>query len=255
MDSFRLFEKTALLKRIEFAVAQGTPITLIVGAPISFDFESANGVPTVEQLVDHIRQAFADDPSALKLLADELASPKKNPYQVAFERAIAYRGLRFANDVVRRGVLKAYNGNNAYSLTDDVSLNQLQADIDNWYLPPAVEAIGKLLCAKPKSFGDRILTTNFDPLIEIAIRRAGGDCVSSFFHGDGNPSSIQSNGLNVIHCHGFWTGSDTLHTPSQLLQARPKLRAYLSQLIRDTVVVVVGCGGWDDVLMGALGKL
>lgn len=97
-----------------------------------------------------------------------------------------------------------------------------------------------------------MLTTNFDPLLEVSIRRAAGHYFRTTLHSDGNLSQTEGTGCHVIHLHGYWYGSDTLHTSRQLGQARPRLRASLSALLRDKLVIVCGYGGWDDIFTEAL---
>lgn len=125
-------------------------------------------------------------------------------------------------------------------------------DIAGWALTPAGEALGKLVVDYPARFGRSLLTTNFDPLIEVAIRRAGGNCFRTTLHSDGNFSQTEGDGCHVIHLHGYWYGSDTLHTTRQLSQVRPQLRASIASLLREKLVVVCGYGGWDDAFTTAL---
>jgi hypothetical protein len=53
----------------------------------------------------------------------------------------------------------------------------MDSDIDAWTLSPGTESLGKIVTGYPDRFGKTALTTNFDPLIEVAIRRSSG----SFF--------------------------------------------------------------------------
>ena len=125
-------------------------------------------------------------------------------------------------------------------------------DAKGWALNPATEFIGRLAARYPDRFGRSILTTNFDPLIEVSIRTAGGSYFRTTLQSDGNLSQTEGTGCHVIHLHGYWYGSDTLHTARQLGQARPRLRASLSALLREKLVVVCGYGGWDDAFTEAL---
>lgn len=242
----KLFQKDEFLSRIQFAMSEGMPITLIVGSPVSYDYVNRKGVADVAGTIQSIRDAFSNDQPALDKLNGSLSQPDSNPYQKAFEYLLGVRGIKYANGVIRKSVLSAYGG--------ELGAEQSETDLDDrqWHCPPAIDAIGKLLASKPSAFGNRIITTNFDPLIEVSIRRNGGGCYSSFYHRDGNPSTTSAAGVNVIHLHGFWSGSDTLHTPHQLRQSRPQLKSYLLDLFRKTLVVVVAYGGWDDVVGSAI---
>lgn len=238
----KLFQSEDFLNRVLYAISEEVPITLIVGSPISFDYTNRTGVADVSKTIDRIRNSFKDDPSALEKLNKSLIQPGSNPYQKAFEYLLAVRGAKYANGIIRSTVLEARRDSD-FAESDPSKIGD-----EEWLLSPALEAIGRLLAENPQKFSNRVLTTNFDPLIEAAIRRSGGTCYSTFYHRDGNPATTNADGVNVIHLHGFWHGSDTLHTPYQLKQTRPQLKNYLLDLFRKTLVVVVAYGGWDDVI-------
>ncbi len=71
-------------------------------------------------------------------------------------------------------------------------------------------------------------------------------------HSDGNLGQTEASGCHVVHLHGFWLGTDTLHTARQLGQPRPHLKDSLRSLLRNKLVVVCAYGGWDDVFTEAL---
>ena len=235
-----------LLSRIEFAVESKTQITFVVGAPISFDYTAGKGVPDVNGLIEKVREEYANKPSLREQLETILREPETNIYQQAFQFVHSTRGPTFANDIIRRSVLAAAN---------DYSTDSGDPSNEKWHLAPAVDALGRILSKIPERFGSKIVTTNFDPLLEIAIDRYGGSSYSTFYHRDGNPSSTSAKGVNVIHLHGFWKNSDTLHTPQQLGQNRPALQKYLEELLRTTLVIFLAYGGWDDVLSAALSNV
>ena len=115
-----------------------------------------------------------------------------------------------------------------------------------------MESLGRLATDYANVFGHVILTTNFDPLIEVAIQKAGGTHCRTTLYSDGNLYQTRATGCHVIHLHGFWHGADTLHTPRQLNQPRPHLKDSLKSLLRDKLVVACAYGGWDDVLTECL---
>jgi tetratricopeptide (TPR) repeat protein len=124
--------------------------------------------------------------------------------------------------------------------------------LDGWTISPSTEALGKLATNYPSVFGRAVLTTNFDPLIEIAIRKVGGQLFRTTLHADGDVHQTEGDGCHVIHLHGFWYNSDTLNTTRQLTQERPRLKASLTTLLKDRLIVVCGYGGWDDVFTSTL---
>lgn len=104
----------------------------------------------------------------------------------------------------------------------------------------------------PELFGRSLLTTNFDPLIEVSVRRSGGFYFRTTLHRDGNLSQTEGIGCHIVHLHGYWYGSDTLHTARQLSQSRPRLKASLRSFLTNKLVVACAYSGWDDTFTEAL---
>jgi len=108
-----------------------------------------------------------------------------------------------ANEIVKRAVLGARLKDascegvdiDVRSASDD-ELRVMEFD-SRWELNPGIEALGKLVAHYPQRFGKTVLTTNFDPLIEVAIRRAGGDYFKTALHADGNLSQTEARGCHV----------------------------------------------------------
>lgn len=248
-----LYGEDVFIERVAYALSGDKPVTWIVGSPLSYDGSLRVGVPAVREMVQLIRAEFADSETASKLDAQLVAA--SNEYQAAFSFLTAYKGQQAANDVVRRAVLAAYRGQQPLSLIDDDLLRAAERDAGNWSLPAAALALGKVIQNRSGRSRTGAITTNFDPLIEIAIRQAGGQPVTSSFHRDGNPASVLTEQPHVVHLHGYWLGSDTLHAPHQLTQDRPKLKDALAAALRSSVIVVVGYSGWDDVVTSVLAEV
>jgi hypothetical protein len=82
---------------------------------------------------------------------------------------------------------------------------QLEDDYESWQLSASMRALGAVLVRKSELFGNRVLTTNIDPLLEIAIRSAGGRAVSYLTNGDHGPHlEAGDDAIEVHHLHGFW---------------------------------------------------
>ena len=203
-----------------------------MGAPMSAPILSGKpGVPGVEGIIDLIRHEFDDDVAQVAALNQALEAAGPNRYQDAFVFLQGRRGQQTANEIVRDAVLAArvfttgpipaIVGNSA---ANDDSYRLIDLDNRGWVLSPGTEALGKLVTSYPDRFGRSILTTNFDPLIEVAIQRAFGNYFRTTLHADGNLSQTEGTGCHVIHVHGYWYGSDTLHTGRQLGQSRPRLK-------------------------------
>lgn len=254
------YDDTALMERLTFGLKTGgKQVVFIVGsaltAPSSID---QAGVPGVAGVIELIKAAFDEDQRAL--LESQLVTAE-NSYQEAFKFLIGRRGQQAANDIIRKAVAAARlvpdgpESGLSYHLsssTNDEVCRSFDNDFSGWFLPSGVKALGSLAAGYPETFGRTCLTTNFDPLLGASVRAAGGATFRTILHSDGRLGQADGNGWHVVHLHGYWYGSDTLHTPRQLGQPRPQLKASLAHLIRDKTVVVVGYGGWDDAFTRAL---
>ena len=118
-----------------------------------------------------------------------------------------------------------------------------------------MDLFGNLLVTCSDAFGGTVLTTNFDPLIEVSVLKHGGRSYRTVLHDDGKLGQTVAEGTHIIHLHGYWQGSDTLHMPQQLVQSRPQLRTSLARVVEASTLVVVGYSGWDDVITQTLVEL
>lgn len=135
---------------------------------------------------------------------------------------------------------------------DTSQLQSFDNDPNLWFVNPGLESLAKLLTIFPEHFGPALVTSNFDPLIEVAVHKVGGSAWRTTLSADGSIFDSKANGCQIIHIHGFWHSSDTLHTPTQLLQERPQLVNDFLKLIEDKIVVVVAYGGWEDIFTESL---
>jgi tetratricopeptide (TPR) repeat protein len=249
------YDHGALLERLTKGIKKRPQeVIFLVGAPMSSGAGAKRvGVPDVEGVIELIRQEFLDDDAQLQAFEASLARTASTRYQSAFAFLVGRRGQPTANEIVRRAVCAARSVcvSESADLGEDLC-RSLDSDVAGWYLSPGTENLGKLISSYPQRFGRHVLTTNFDPLIQIAIQRAGGHYFRTTLAADGNLTQTEGSGCHVIHLHGYWYGSDTLHTTRQLTQPRPLLRASLGALLRNTLVVVCAYGGWDDAFTEAL---
>ena len=227
-------------------------IALLVGSPLSSD---GNGIPTVNGVLTLIKDFLNLDQELFLDYKEEVLDKNLNDneaYQKSFEFLADYTDQDVLNSIIRQAVLKSVTiDTNNIDLFDTKKLNELQRNKDIWYLPPGTEAISKLLIDHEIMTGP-ILTTNFDPLISIALDKLGYESNRIAFHGDGSLEPFHTNSMNIVYMHGFWINTDTMHTQSQLSLSRPKLKSSLSRVLRNKTLLVIGYGGWDDIFMQAL---
>ena len=260
INGFNFHDYKALISRIVSIAQEGKKeIVFLVGAPLTAP--PSQGIPGVANVIATtgiIRDIIAEDEDIIKDFDTDIHE-SDNAYQAAFTFLQGHRGQDTANRVVRQAVLQAlktYNEADVDALSEDEGrLAELDDDPSAWVLSPAVQALGELVATVPTVFGRGVVTSNFDPLIEIAIRLAGGIAWRTVLYSDGDLTQSKASGCQVIHIHGYWHGSDTLHTNSQLLQNRTFLKNSLLEFLAGKTVVVVAYGGWNDIFTNALGSL
>ena len=251
---------TALVDRLCDAARRDRPVTFLVGSSLSLpDHEGGHGVPGVLGMIDLIRGEFSDTDAESefeKILTGELA----NQYRNAFEFLHGRRGQNDVNKIVRSAVWQALDTNKWPSRlsmksphdADSATCKALEGEVDAWILPQTVDIFGNLLVTCSDTFGGVVLTTNFDPLIEVSILKHNGRSYRTVLHNDGNLRQTVAEGTHIIHLHGYWQDYDTLHTPQQLVQPRPQLGKSLARVVEESSLVVLGYGGWDDVITRTL---
>ena len=213
-------------------------------------------------MIDLVRKEL-DDNDAVAELDCRLGGSAADRYQKAFEFLDGRRGPDAIGRVMRTAVWRALDtqkwpadlpatspDDSAYDLC-----RALEKEDSAWVLPQSKNLFGELIVSCSDTFGPSVLTTNFDPLIEISISKHGGSFYRTVLHADGNLGQTVGEGTHIIHLHGYWYGYDSLHTPRQLLQERPQLKKSLERVIENSVLVVLGYGSWDDVITHALADI
>ena len=258
------YESAALVDRLcNAAERKDRAVTFLVGSALSLpDRVGGHGVPGVSDMVDLIRREFEGSDAEAEF-DQSLRGEPSNPYQRAFEFLHGRRGQDVANRIVRTAVWKALDANNWPSHlpvtspddADSATCEALEGEVDAWVLPRPVDLLGNLLVTYSDTLGSAVLTTNFDPLIQVSVSKHGGRFYRTVLHDDGNLGQTASKGTHVIHLHGYWHGYDTLHTPQQLNQPRPQLGKSLARVVEASTLVVIGYSGWDDVIARTLVNL
>ena len=237
-------------------------VVFLVGSAVSLpDHEGGHGVPGVSDIVELVRREF-DGTDAVNDFDRLVNVETAHSYQKAFEFLNGRRGQDVANKIIRATVWRALDLTNSSSLISNISalpsdldtdvFKALENDSTVWILPRAVDLLGALLVNYSDTFGDAVLTTNFDPLIEVSILKHGGQRYRTVLPNDGNLEQTVSEGTHVIHLHGYWWGYDTLNTLEQLVRPRPQLKRSLYRVIESSTLVVIGYGGWDDIITHTL---
>lgn len=262
--AYDFYTSTDLIDRLcHTANEQEKQIIFLVGSALCFpDNPAGFGVPDVSGIIELIAEEF-DDPSEFHKLINSKKNDGKMQYQEAFRFLHAKKGQSALNRVIRTAVWrsldttllpKSISSSNPGTASPEICIT-LEEHLECWKLPKAVDDIGRLLVNCEDTFGKTVLTTNFDPLIEVSINKHGGRCFRTILHSDGDLGKTYAQGTHIVHLHGFWQGHDTLHMPQQLMQVRPKLTKSLFRIIEDSTLVVIGYGGWDDIISQTLIEL
>ncbi|WP_170151843.1 SIR2 family protein [Subtercola boreus] len=211
-------------------------------------------VPGVTATLQILRKAFPVEEQVEldALLAKHREAGEK--YRQAFQFLGIRRPPALSERVLKIATLRAYDRtgideNDLLSMAPELEANQ-----SGWKLPPGQAALGRILSGLPPRLRGPVFTTNFDPLTEIAVRRAGG-VATPYIHAD--DSSFIANlrvqtGASVIHLHGYWRDSQVRNTSDQLEQDRPNLAASLRVTLERHTLLVIGYGGWSDVISRSL---
>jgi SIR2-like domain len=238
-----------LLARLHATVASGEPsrpIAILTGSGLT-----AGAIPGVTEIVNIVRhRVSSDDQIELdrRLAAIDESSLK---YQEAFTFLSLRHPPELRDRIITLCTLRAYHG----QLPEKGALlpsrlTEYEADTDNWHLPHGVAALGRIWAGLPANLRGPILTTNFDPLCEIAIQKAGGHVVLRIMDSDGSfLRDVRTVSLpQVVHLHGYWRESATLSMTTQLTLERPALEGSIRALLGQYTLVVIGYGAWRDAL-------
>ena len=261
MDGTNYPTATELVHRLRRALldADNRKVSFIIGSGTSI-----GAVPSVSQVVGYFRAALGSDAEDLNDFDSLLlATPDHKKYQTAADFLINRAGITKVNRAIRIAVLKARTppiSADTYmtKLSDEAWMEGLNKDHKNWVIPKGITALGQVLAMIPNDARGPILTTNFDPLIEVSLRAAGIQPWPISADSDGSVSIPPIHELGivpVVHVHGLWSEGDTLHSPLQLTHPRPQLAASIRQLIAGTTCCVIGYSGWDDVLTRSIEQM
>jgi SIR2-like domain len=246
-----LYPKDAL---INAALMTKRPVAFLVGSPLSL--KDGTGVPGITTMLDFVRAEILDR-AAFALPQFESALSGKtgaDAYQAAMKWLGVNAGQDAVNEVIAKAVLQARKS------TTREPPGSSDGEPEEWNIPTGTTGLAELVTRGGDRFLGPILTTNFDPLISLGIRKSGGHPGRRVLTADGTlggAAEDERGVCSVVHLHGFWRDSDTLHTQAQLTNPRPKLKASLQRLLvaQRRTLIVAAYGGWDDVFTQALVEL
>jgi len=177
-----------LLARVMHAVQCGERVTFLFGSALTAPGSHPEelGVPDANSLIDEVVESFRGTEEFDSLETALRPSEHSSRYQEAMQFVIDCRGQNALNSLIQKAVLKA----RIRPALPDQTPEQLELDTKGWYLRAAVEAVGSLVIEHPTIFSAPILTSNFDPLLEVSLRKAGASATSIILPADGQFTNI-----------------------------------------------------------------
>ncbi|WP_326592136.1 SIR2 family protein [Streptomyces brevispora] len=116
----------------------------------------------------------------------------------------------------------------------------------SWTIPLGYKRFAEFFAGLNGKVRGPIITTNFDPLIEIALREAGIPSGPLAVPTNAAPTPgqiLEFTDHPVLHIHGYWTGKAASNVPARITASRPQLDDVLRELLRNSVVLVLGYSG------------
>lgn len=150
-------------------------MVFLVGAALSQPEGDDPGVPGVDGVIEEIREIirlYKLDERFESALAN--SGDGRSRYQRAMEFLSQNLGPERVQSVIVRSVQKARKPS-----------RDLENDVDYWHLNSGTAALGQIISKHRDRFAPFQLTVNFDPLLHVAIRRAGGQPTFSVLNVDG----------------------------------------------------------------------
>lgn len=224
-----------------------------------------SGVPGTHDLALSLTNAWKSTFSTRRTTAaaDSLLVSAKDmsPYAFYQEATKLYYGAHGTPDVsqtnlmheIRRAVLSGQ----LFGLNVD-DCEQLEKQVweapRSWQKRGGMSAIASYIACHPNRRDHAIFTTNFDPLMSVALlTRQVNHARAAFEHQDYALSRIAADVPVIYHVHGYWTGANVLNLHDDMVaDNRQSLAKSVAELMDKRTVVIAGYGGWDDIITKAL---
>lgn len=245
---------TDLRARLEFLRSgDDRRLVTIFGAGISNQV-----IPDVKGMTEMFREVIPEsgrarfDANIDPILGDTLG------YQNAAALLKRQAGETALAGTIRRAVLGCRGDltpERVRELSKDVRKCQELETSSGWPVPEAYRRFARFFSSLSGAVRGPVVTGNFDPLIEIALREEGVPAVAVPVPLDSVPTSEQvrqHSAVPVFHLNGYWTSNATLGIAGQLTRPRPHLSRLLQDLFTGSAVLVLAHAGWRDAFMASL---
>lgn len=227
------FDEKSLVRRIK----SEDNITFIFGSALTSK-RNGIGIPNVDEIIcmaiEFIKDQEDEDIIDYNDFMQKKSKEDENDYQKTFSFIINNYGVKSANSIIENAIL-----------------SNIDEQTGKHKIPKSVSTLVDKIKDNTISVSN-IITTNFDSLIEESLIQEGIKYNGISIVSDSRINDNSNGAINVIHIHGVWNKSDTMHTRSQLNNCRSKIEASLKSIISKNTVVIMGYGGWDDSFMRSL---
>jgi hypothetical protein len=138
---------------------------------------------------------------------------------------------------------------------DDAAFREIEDRTEGWHVTEGLSLLAEIL----RSYGSRVqpylLTTNFDHMVEVALRRSGLPIAASVGIGEDAENvprlEREAPGWTVVHLHGD-CHEGSLHYPASLQQPREAVEDWLAGQLQGNHLLVLGYSGWDELIQRTL---
>jgi hypothetical protein len=181
-----------------------------------------------------------------------------NRYNEAFQFIREVRGRDGLRAFLQRASLQAH-GNAPWMHNDgplsEHTFRELEEVPEGWHVPEGLALLADILRVHGSRVHPILLTTNFDPLVEVSLRRSGLPIAATVGIGEdprGLPyPTAETPAWTVVHLHGD-CHEGTLHYPATLQQPRDAVEDWLADQLRGNQLLVLGYSGWDELIQRTL---
>jgi hypothetical protein len=213
---------------------------------------------------------FADQHGSTRLRTDLTGALPNRPGAQQVQIARYSEALQFVHEVRGPDALRAF----LQQVSMQALINDRPMELSNrplgdqqyaererrardWQPPEGLSLFADLLPRHGHNVHPILLTTNFDPLVEAALLRAGlAIDPSHAVAGPGQSMAALRGGVarwTVVHLHGTPHG-DSLHYPAKIAQPHAEVEDWLASLMRGNRLLVLGYSGWDGLLQRTMRK-
>lgn len=233
-----------LRDRLQYLALSQTPMVFLFGSGCSLPI-----MPSTAELTNIFLNELS--PGAKDRFNREIASaPSTNRYTLAAKLVSLTRNGHYLTRLIQEATATAVRGDQQIagrSLTNLIESAQ-------WNIPQSYRDFARFYSSLAPDSQRPILTTNFDPFIEIALRDVGltpRTRTVAFDNPFPDDVLMEPGQTSVLHLHGF-VDSYSLSTLQHITASRESLTDQLRRMFVGSTVVVVGYSGWPDVFMEAL---